>query len=138
VSIIAQSKEKYLLPFIVVVLVSCQIADQQVSAQQSLAKEAQNALPGIVVQSYPVSIAVNSKTDKIYVANYFSNTISVIDGKTNIIIGNITTGAAPQKVVVSPVLNRIYVSTYNPSILYAIATQTEYYKQRQYLPLRTV
>jgi DNA-binding beta-propeller fold protein YncE len=38
---------------------------------------------GIKVDSYPIGIAVNSATGKIYVANEFSNTISVIDESTD-------------------------------------------------------
>lgn len=66
-----------------------------------------SGVPGIDVQSYPVDVAINSETDKIYVANYLSNTISIIDGKTNTVNANITIGANPIKVVVSPFFNRI-------------------------------
>ena len=38
---------------------------------------------GIKVDSYPIGIAVNSATGKVYVANEFSNTISVIDESTD-------------------------------------------------------
>jgi YVTN family beta-propeller protein len=38
---------------------------------------------GIEVDSYPIGIAVNSATGKIYVANEFSNTVSIIDETTD-------------------------------------------------------
>ncbi len=53
-------------------------------------------------------MAVNSVTNKIYVANEFGNTVTVIDGATN----NTTTvsvGQDPYAVAVNPVTNKIYV-----------------------------
>lgn len=38
--------------------------------------------PGVAVDSYPIGVAVNPITKKIYVTNEFSNTVSVIDGTT--------------------------------------------------------
>jgi len=55
---------------------------------------------------------VNPVTNKIYVANDSSNTVSVIDGVTN---GTTTVavGARPYMVAVNPVTNKIYVANYN-------------------------
>ena len=54
-------------------------------------------------------MAVNPITNQIYVANYGSNTVTVIDGATN----NTTTVAAgtiPYAVAVNPNTNKIYVA----------------------------
>ena len=55
-------------------------------------------------------MAVNPVTNKIYVANYDSDNVTVIDGATN----DTTTGARrvvrPCAVAVNPVTNKIYVA----------------------------
>ena len=61
------------------------------------------------------NMAVNSDTDKIYVANYgytrADNTITVIDGSTNTISATIPVGQSPtSKIAVNPVTDKIYVA----------------------------
>lgn len=68
----------------------------------------------------PTSIAVNPSTGMVYVANYqlgpsaspsgFTNAVSVIDGRTNKLVANISTGAPPSGVAVDSVTNRIYAA----------------------------
>jgi YVTN family beta-propeller protein len=57
----------------------------------------------------PIAVAVNPSTNKIYVANYDQNTISVINGTTNNIIAAISVGDSPNDVAVNPSTNKIYV-----------------------------
>jgi YVTN family beta-propeller protein len=60
------------------------------------------------VGSSPEMVAVNPVTNKIYVANLGSNTVSVIDGATN----NKTTvnvGSGPNSIAVNPATNKVYV-----------------------------
>ena len=52
----------------------------------------------------------NTVTNRVYVTNYGSNTLSVIDGSTNNIISTINVGGAPQGVAVDLSTNRIYVT----------------------------
>jgi YVTN family beta-propeller protein len=62
----------------------------------------------VPVGTSPYAVAVNSGTNKIYVANSAANTVSVIDGATN----NTTTvnvGVAPNAVAVDSATNKIYV-----------------------------
>src|SRR5258707_6231453 len=63
----------------------------------------------------PFAAAVNPVTNKIYVANRGSSTVTVIDGATNTTITNITVavGATPVAVAVNPVTNQIYVTNNN-------------------------
>ena len=62
------------------------------------------------VGSYPIGIGVNSVTNKLYVANQFSNSISVIDGSTNIIERTIKVDNFPYDLEVNPFNNRIYIT----------------------------
>jgi YVTN family beta-propeller protein len=67
----------------------------------------------IQVGDSPQGIAVNPNTNRIYVTNYSSNSVSVIDGDTNTVIDTIAVGNAPQGIAVNPVTNKIYVANGN-------------------------
>jgi YVTN family beta-propeller protein len=69
-----------------------------------------NINSGIRVNSYPIGVAVNPSTNKIYVANDFSNTVSIIDGSTDKVDATINVGISPYGIGVNPLNNRIYVS----------------------------
>jgi len=58
----------------------------------------------------PFAMAVNPVTNKIYIANAFSNNVTVIDGATNNVITTITVGAEPWAFTWNPVQNRTYVA----------------------------
>jgi YVTN family beta-propeller protein len=66
----------------------------------------------IAVGSKPFGIAVNTKTNKLYVTNTGSNDISVIDGASNAVVATITDPNAvlPIAVAVNPTTNTIYVA----------------------------
>ncbi|MGD0478104.1 MAG: protease pro-enzyme activation domain-containing protein [Nitrososphaerales archaeon] len=71
------------------------------------------AIPGsISVGSGPYAVAVNPSTNRIYVANYWDNTVSVINGKTNLVMETIDVGGGPSGIAVNPSTNRIYVANY--------------------------
>jgi YVTN family beta-propeller protein len=59
---------------------------------------------------HPKGIAVNPSTDSIYIANYSTRNVSVIDGSTNIVIRSIDVGNAPQGIARNPSTNYIYVT----------------------------
>ena len=63
----------------------------------------------ITVGKNPNGVGVNSSTNRIYVANYYSSTISVIDGTTNAVVSTISVGTYPVEVGVNSSTNRIYV-----------------------------
>jgi YVTN family beta-propeller protein len=65
---------------------------------------------GIHVDNFPVGIAVNPVTNKIYVTNQYSNTVSVIDGDKDTEEETISVGALPYDVDVDHLTNRIYVA----------------------------
>lgn len=54
--------------------------------------------------------SIPSPINRIYIANYHSNTVSVIDGKINSVIATVTVGSGPYGVGVNPITNRIYVT----------------------------
>ena len=58
-------------------------------------------------------------TNKIYVANYSSNTVTVIDGATNSTT-TVGTGSQPFAAAVNPVTNKIYVANYNSNTVTVI------------------
>ena len=55
---------------------------------------------------------MNTVTNTIYVANDTSDTVTVIDGATNL-TATVAVGTTPNSVAVNPVTNRVYVSSYN-------------------------
>src|ERR1700687_567283 len=75
----------------------------------SLTSLAQTVVATIPVGSVPSAVAVNSKTNLIYVANAGDNTVSVIDGATNTIKDVVNVAQFPQAVAVNSILDRIYV-----------------------------
>ena len=66
--------------------------------------------PILPVGSYPVGIGINPVTNKLYVANQFSNSVTVIDGNTNNIESTIQVDNFPYDLEVNSYNNRIYVT----------------------------
>ena len=64
------------------------------------------------VQFHPVFAAVNPVTNKVYVANYLSNNITILDGATNTMttIGDSNT-VQPLSIALNSATNKIYVVT---------------------------
>jgi len=59
-------------------------------------------------------------TNTIYVTNYASNTISVIDGTSNKVTANITVGKSPVGIALNPITNKVYVTNIQPSTVSVI------------------
>jgi len=66
--------------------------------------------PGLAVGTYPVGVAVNPVTKKIYATDEFSNSVSVISGTSNSVEGTIAVGNFPYGVAVNPFDSRVYVT----------------------------
>ncbi|MBW8889392.1 MAG: YncE family protein [Fibrobacteres bacterium] len=66
-----------------------------------------NSLP---TGSHPVAIAVNPVTNRAYVANSGSNTVSVIDNASSTVIATLNVGTGPCAIVVDPLGNLVYVA----------------------------
>ena len=69
-----------------------------------------NRAQNIATGQQPMAVAVNETTNKAYVVNHNSNSVTVIDGKTRTAVATIPTGAGPEGIAVNPVTNRIYVA----------------------------
>jgi len=54
-------------------------------------------------------VAVNPVTNKVYVANWTSNNVTVIDGATNVTT-TVAAGMQPHAVAVNPVTNKVYIA----------------------------
>jgi YVTN family beta-propeller protein len=65
---------------------------------------------GIDVNTFPVGIAVNPNTKKVYVANEYSNTVSVLDTETDKVQDRINVGVFPYGIDINPLNNRVYVT----------------------------
>jgi YVTN family beta-propeller protein len=69
-----------------------------------------NTPSAIDVGSYPVGIEMNPITNRIYVANEYSNTISVIDASTDLVVSTIKVENFPYDLDINRFNNRIYVT----------------------------
>jgi YVTN family beta-propeller protein len=65
--------------------------------------------PLVPAGTFPVSVAANLNTNKIYVPNRDRGNVTVIDGATNT-TATVASGSTPIAVAVNPVTNRIYVA----------------------------
>src|SRR5204863_10171805 len=75
----------------------------------ALGTKAQTVTTNVAVGGSPVGVAVNPSTNKIYVADYESNDVTVIDGATNTTT-SVAAGTNPYAVAVNPATNKIYVA----------------------------
>jgi YVTN family beta-propeller protein len=64
----------------------------------------------IPVGAEPVGVAVNSLTDKIYVATRADNAVTVIQGLT--VVATVPVGTLPRQLALNPVTNKVYVSNF--------------------------
>src|SRR5262249_36631236 len=91
---------------------SINIQTNRTKPAHSIYSFAQNSMPeGIRVGSEPRNIIVNPYTNMIYVANYLSDTVSVIDGNSlDHVIANISVGRSPAGLAIDLSKNLVYVS----------------------------
>jgi YVTN family beta-propeller protein len=64
----------------------------------------------IPVGIQPSGVATNPKTNTVYVANSFDNTVSLISGRTNTVTATIPVGREPLGVAANPKTNTAYVA----------------------------
>lgn len=64
----------------------------------------------IPVGTNPLAIAINSVTNAIYVVNQGGNSVSIIDGATDVVIATIPVGNGPDAPGVNEETNTIYVA----------------------------
>jgi len=64
----------------------------------------------------PLALAVNADSKRVYVANQYVDTISVIDGLANTAVATVAVGASPSSLAVSLDTGRIYVATTDDAV----------------------
>ncbi len=69
-----------------------------------------NSVTTITNGTFPIAVGVNPVTNRIYVTNYGSANVTVIDGATNTVVTTIAAGTNPRSVAVNSVTNKIYVT----------------------------
>jgi YVTN family beta-propeller protein len=73
-------------------------------------------LQGITVGTDPISLRFDSTRSFLYVANYGSNNVSVVDISTKTVVNTISVGTNPFHLQLDPDNNRMYVSNYGGSV----------------------
>src|SRR5690242_18774057 len=91
--------------FLIVVLAALLLISNAVPVQ------AQTVTASLPTGANPRAIAVNVSANKIYTANFGSNTVSVIDGAADSVT-TIPVGMNPVAIAVNGALNRAYVANY--------------------------
>jgi YVTN family beta-propeller protein len=74
-------------------------------------------VPGIAVGGEPTSVAVNPRTNRIYVANSGSLNVTVVDGTTKEVVATVPVATRPHSIAVNQRSSRIYVTTAESSII---------------------
>jgi len=70
-------------------------------------------IANISVGLWPVAVAYDPSNGYVYVANYRSNTVSVINGATNKVIASIAVGSGPNGAAYDSSNGYLYVTNYN-------------------------
>lgn len=73
----------------------------------------------------PVGIAYNSVNQKIYVTNYQSNTVSVIDVTLDSLITKINVGEGPINIIHNPLDNKIYTANFDGNSVTVISGEND-------------
>ena len=74
-------------------------------------------LPSVVTGTDPTSVAINPRTNRVYVANSGSLDVSVIDGETRQVVATVPMSTRPHAVGVNQRSGRIYVATAESSVV---------------------
>lgn len=77
----------------------------------------QRVIANIAVGKQPIYLAVDEKTNRVYVSNQADDSVSVIDGATNTVLGTVRVGHYPNGVAVNSKTNTIYVANLNSGTL---------------------
>jgi YVTN family beta-propeller protein len=86
--------------------------------------ERSHAVRSTSVGQSPCAIAIDQATDTVYVANYESDTVTVIRGRNGSVVATIPVGVRPQAVVAEAASDRIYVANSHDSTITVIDGRT--------------
>ncbi len=96
-----------------------------VLAAACLAAQAQTAAVNVGAGQQPMAVAVNETTNKAYVVNRSSNSVTVIDGRKRAVIATLPTGPGPEGIAINAVTNRVYTANSNDSSVTVIDGATD-------------
>jgi YVTN family beta-propeller protein len=88
------------------------LAAPPVQAQSVAATSTLAVITTFGVGVAPGSVAVNEGDDTVYVTNFFSNNVSVINGRTGTVAGTIPVGSGPSGVAVDQGDDTVYVTNF--------------------------
>ena len=71
---------------------------------------ASHRMTAVAVGSLPCAVAVDAKTNTVYVANYGDDTVTVIDGGRLQAIATVRVGRHPQAIAIDPQTDMVYVA----------------------------
>lgn len=74
-------------------------------------------LPAVGTGAEPTSVAVNPRTNRLYVANSGSLNVTVVDGESRQVLATVPMSTRPQAVAVNQRSGRIYVTTAESSVV---------------------
>ena len=72
----------------------------------------------------PMAVAVNETTNRAYIVNHNSGTVTVLDGKTRTAIATIKTGSGPEAIAVNQLTDRVYTANSGESSVSVIDAAT--------------
>jgi YVTN family beta-propeller protein len=85
---------------------------------------ATNTVKTTIPMPGPGGVAVDTKTDLIYAASYFSNSTATINGSTDSVIDYTAVGQNPQGMTVNPNTDEIYTANFGSNTVSVIAGST--------------
>ena len=100
------------------------LAAPPVQAQSVAAATTLAVITTITVGSNPDGVAVNDADDTVYVTNFGSGNVSVINGRTGTVAGTITVGSGPIGVAVDQGDDTVYVANFSDDTVSVINGRT--------------
>jgi len=109
-----QNSLKYKILHIVISLTifSCDLAQSQIMVKN------------IAVGPSPVGVSINHTTNRIYVTNSGDDSVSIIDGENNTILGSVDVGNAPKGVAVNTITTHIYITNFGEDTVSVVDATT--------------
>jgi YVTN family beta-propeller protein len=95
---------------------SCNIVNNATSSKihqdSALENHISKATTFIQTGMMPTDVSINAKTNKVYVVNSESDSISIINGTNDKAIKELKAGVTPIAIAINPLTNKIYVANY--------------------------
>ncbi len=88
------------------------------------AQAAPKVIATVGVGEWPLGVAVDPETNRVYVANSSADTLSVLDGATGAVLDTVLVGSAPYGVAVNPITGRVFVANMDGQSLSVCDTAT--------------